>query len=441
MESHEYLLDQRSPQNFLYFWAGRSVKLHWGFCWFYAFSVHNWWWPGPLCQVFLDCLHINSGQDWIFASLLSACVIRTDGTHATVPSSNASYMYCARWPAGGGGGVARCTNTLKNSIGRRWRSMKYAFADSRTYLLSIHPHLIWWKFEKSVFSCFSNCPCQIKKEQNDIFSKIFFRDWSDKLIDFLLRMGRGRWSHGSHGHDSLCNHWHIFWLRCKATQYLTQRIFQRASPFLARHWENTGWRKYKICSQPVVTRGHSTWHDEEVIKGESPLNKIMHISLPEFDDIHSIWVLKWNNGPVPPIGIVSFSTPSPTPTFSDLTPTPLYNTNYVTYDWLEECLDSTQTPDTSPCTYLRIFTLPVQYLCFDAGPTTIYTGPWIWSDFSGTSSNILLQAILFWPRVGMGPQTTLHKKKGWGTVPGGGVTWDHFQNKRQLGRMHVIRQQ
>jgi hypothetical protein len=80
------------------------------------------------------------------------------------------YACSARWSAGG----ARCTNTLKNSIGGRWRSMKYAFADSKTYLLSIHPHLIWWKYEKYIFSCFSNCPCRIKNGSRRYFVEDFF---------------------------------------------------------------------------------------------------------------------------------------------------------------------------------------------------------------------------------------------------------------------------
>jgi hypothetical protein len=39
MESHEYSLDQRSPQIFLDFWAGRSLEDSVDFTHF-----HNWWW-------------------------------------------------------------------------------------------------------------------------------------------------------------------------------------------------------------------------------------------------------------------------------------------------------------------------------------------------------------------------------------------------------------
>jgi hypothetical protein len=56
---------------------------------------------GPLCQVFLDCLHHpQTTADKM--GFLRVCWVRDPHcrhAHATVPSSNASCMHCARWPA------------------------------------------------------------------------------------------------------------------------------------------------------------------------------------------------------------------------------------------------------------------------------------------------------------------------------------------------------
>jgi hypothetical protein len=87
--------------------------------------------------------------------------------------------------------------------------------------LIFYPSIHTWFDANSINRCFPavlfKLPVPNKKEQKIFFEDIF-RGWSDKLIDFLLRMGRGRWSQRglrSHSHDSLCNHGHICWLDAK----------------------------------------------------------------------------------------------------------------------------------------------------------------------------------------------------------------------------------
>jgi hypothetical protein len=132
-----------------------------------------------------------------------------------------------------------------------------------------------------------------------------------------------------------------------------------------------------------------------------------------------------------PIGIVSLSPPPPPrPTCFGVDPHPslqheLCNLLILT-DWKSAW--TRHKHPTPPLARTSGFSLCAIFVLRCRIYHNIYVGPWTWSDFSGTSSNILLQtdSVL--------TQATLHKKKGWGTVPKW-VTWDHFQNTRQLGCM------
>jgi hypothetical protein len=57
MESHEYSLDQSQVASTFRFLSRPTCQVTIeDFCWFYGFSVHNWWW-GHFAKCSLDCLH------------------------------------------------------------------------------------------------------------------------------------------------------------------------------------------------------------------------------------------------------------------------------------------------------------------------------------------------------------------------------------------------